>query len=70
MLIKPPPTKRSARRVKSTTPHAHAKTTHRTTGTAKGKTLAQTNHWMEANADLVMKIARQNTLRLTGKEGL
>ena len=34
----------------------------------KQKTLAQINRWMEENAEAVMRAARQNTLRLTGKE--
>ncbi len=32
--------------------------------------LAEYNKWMEANADLVLKVAKKNTLRLTGKEVL
>ena len=34
----------------------------------QAKSLAEFNRWMENHAELVMKVAKKNTLRLTGKE--
>jgi len=40
---------------------------HRPAEPAK-KPLAEINRWMENSVDMVMKVARRNTLHLTGKE--
>ena len=67
-VIKPVSTKHIGQTQMSVAPAKRARRPARNTG--KPKTLSQINQWMEANGDEVVKVVRQNTQRLTGKEVL
>ena len=69
MILKTARMKGSKRRGKPATRRAQS-TRHGAAGNGREKTLEEINRWMEENAEVVMKVARQNTLRLTGKEVL
>jgi hypothetical protein len=47
---------------------AKAKRPARSVSRRPSKVLAAYNKWMESNVDLVMEVARKNTLRLIGDE--